>query len=123
MMFRLAARGIGAQSVLETRRGSDQAHEVTIDLIAPPETPPRDTRQIDGRAALSGLEVMRINPAVIAEFGLPPEAEGVLVTQARDLAGRAGLRTGRCASGDQRHARGQPRGCRCACRNADPDFG
>lgn len=93
MMFRLAARGIGAQAVLETRRG-DQAREVTIDLIAPPETPPRDTRRIDGRAALSGLEVMRINPAVIAEFGLSPEAEGILVTQARDLAARAGLRPG-----------------------------
>ncbi|CUX79543.1 MAG: putative trypsin-like serine protease [Roseibaca calidilacus] len=93
MMFRMSAQGIGAQSVLEFRRGS-QTREVTVDLIAPPETPPRDTRQIGGRAALSGLEVMRINPAVIAEFGLSPEAEGVLVTQARNLAGRVGLRPG-----------------------------
>lgn len=93
MMFRLAARGIGGQSVLSYRRGAAE-RTVTIDLIAPPETPARDTRQINGRTALSGLEVMRINPAVIAEFGLSPEAEGVLVTQARDLAGRVGLRPG-----------------------------
>lgn len=93
MMFRLAAKGIGARSVLQTRRG-DRAREVTIDLIAPPETPPRKTRWIEGRAALSGLEVMRINPAVIAEFGLSPEAEGILVTQSRDLAARVGLRPG-----------------------------
>lgn len=93
MMFRLAARGIGAQAVLEIRRAG-KGREVAIDLIAPPETPPRDTRQIAGRAALAGLEVMRINPAVIAEFNLSPEAEGILVTQARDLAGRVGLRSG-----------------------------
>lgn len=93
MMFRLAARGIGAQSVLQTRRGR-QERAVTIDLIAPPETPSRETRQIDGRAALAGLVVMRINPAVIAEFGLAPEAEGILVAQARDLAARVGLRPG-----------------------------
>jgi S1-C subfamily serine protease len=93
MMFRLAARGIGAQSRLTFRRdGRDR--DVTIDLVAPPETPPRDTRQITGRTALSGLEVMRINPAVIAEYGLSPDAEGILVTQARDLAGRVGLRRG-----------------------------
>lgn len=93
MMFRLAARGIGAQSVLRTRRGS-QEREVSIDLIAPPDLPARDTRQITGRTALSGLEVMRINPAVIAEFGLSPAAEGILVTQARDFAARVGLRPG-----------------------------
>lgn len=93
MMFRLAAKGIGGQSVLETRRGAD-SREVTIDLIAPPESPERQTRRIDGRSALAGLEVMRINPAVIAEFGLSPDADGILVTQAQDLAGRVGLRPG-----------------------------
>lgn len=93
MMFRFAARGIGGQSVLHTRRDAE-TRDVMIDLIAPPETPPRATRQIDGRVALAGLEVMRINPAVIAEFGLSPEAEGILVTQSRDLAGRVGLRPG-----------------------------
>ncbi|WP_435874556.1 trypsin-like peptidase domain-containing protein [Roseinatronobacter sp.] len=93
MMFRLAAKGLGAQSVLQTRRDG-QTREVTVDLIAPPETPPRDTRRIEERSALSGLEVVRINPAVIAEFGLSPEAGGILVTQARDLAARVGLRPG-----------------------------
>jgi Do/DeqQ family serine protease len=93
MMFRLAARGIGETAVLRTRRGT-QERDVTIDLIAPPEEPARETRQIDGRSALSGLEVMRVNPAVIAEFGLPPDAEGILVTQVRDLAARVGLRPG-----------------------------
>jgi len=93
MMFRLAAKGLGAQSVLETLRDG-QTREVKVDLISPPETPPRDARRIEGRSALSGLEVMRINPAVIAEFGLSPDAGGVLVTQARDLAARIGLRPG-----------------------------
>ena len=93
MLFRLAARGIGAQASLLTRRGTDM-REVMIDLIAPPESPPRDTRQIAGRTALAGLTVMRINPAVIAEFGLSPEAQGVLVAVARDMAARVGLQPG-----------------------------
>ncbi|MGP9790787.1 trypsin-like peptidase domain-containing protein [Roseinatronobacter sp. NSM] len=93
MMFRLASRGIGSTSALVYRRGADM-QQVQIDLIAPPDNPDRQARSISGRSALRGLSVARINPAVIAEFNLPPSAQGVLVTSVQDFAARTGLRTG-----------------------------
>lgn len=93
MMFRLASRGIGATSELVYRRGDD-LRMAQIDLISPPDTPDRMARRVEGRSALRGLSVARINPAVIAEFNLPPNAEGILVTSVQDFAARTGLRTG-----------------------------
>ncbi len=93
MMFRLAARGLGAQSELSYRRGLEHG-QVVIDLVAPPEIPDRAARTVEGQTALHGLSVARINPAVIAEFTLPPDADGILVTDLSDLSARTGLRRG-----------------------------
>jgi S1-C subfamily serine protease len=93
MMFRLAARGLGGQSDLTYRRGAQTA-TATIALDLPPNTPDRQTRQIDGASPLRGLEVMRINPAVIAELDLPTDAVGIVVSDLRDFAARTGLRFG-----------------------------
>lgn len=93
MMFRLAARGLGAQSELTFRRGLDTLG-TEIDLIEPPDSPPRQARSVEGNSALRGLSIVRINPAVIAEYTLAPSAEGILVTGLADLAARTGLRPG-----------------------------
>ena len=93
MMFRLAARGLDAQSELTYRRGLDTLR-AEIDLIAPPDSPDRQARTVEGRVALRGLSVVRINPAVIAEYGLAPSVEGILVTELADLAARTGLLPG-----------------------------
>lgn len=93
MMFRLAARGLGAQSDLLFRRGATE-QSVRIDLIAPPDTPDRQALTVSGNSTLRGLSVVRINPAVSAEYNLSPDAEGVLVTGLSDLAARTGLRLG-----------------------------
>lgn len=93
MMFRLAARGLGGQSDLTYRRGPDVA-SVTIALDLPPDMPDRQTRRVDGPSALRGLEVMRINPAVIAELDLPTDASGIVVSDLQDFAARTGLRFG-----------------------------
>ncbi|MCC5999489.1 MAG: hypothetical protein JJU19_01305 [Pararhodobacter sp.] len=94
MMFRLAARGIGADSTFAYRRGGRES-EVTMTLRAPPEVPPRNRLDVaDRRLVLTGLVAETINPAVIAEYGLPPGSSGVIVAEARDLAHRAGLRGG-----------------------------
>ncbi|WFE75938.1 trypsin-like peptidase domain-containing protein [Roseinatronobacter sp. S2] len=93
MMFRLASQGIGSSSELSYRHGDD-IRTTRMNLIAPPETPDRQARSIDGRSALRGLSVARINPGVIAEFNLSPSAEGVLATSVQDFAARTGLRTG-----------------------------
>ncbi len=93
MMFRLAARGIGA----EARLGylSDEAPgEVVLALRGPPEDPPRNRQEFDRRSVLSGLVAETINPAVMAERGLSPGVTGVVVVEAHDMARRAGLREG-----------------------------
>jgi S1-C subfamily serine protease len=93
MMFRLASLGIGARVGVDyLRDGVPQSAEVT--LVAPPETPDRDTTAITEDVALRGLTVARINPALIAELDLPLAAEGVAVTAVADLAARAGFAAG-----------------------------
>lgn len=93
MMFRLAARGLGAQSELGYRRGADE-RKARIDLITPPDTPDRQALTVTSQSALRGLSVARINPAVIAEYNLALDVEGILVTGLADMAARSGLRPG-----------------------------
>lgn len=93
VIFRLSSIGIGKQVPLVYRRGRDEI-ETEITLIAPPDSPPRKPLTLDGATVLRGLSVSNVNPAVIAEMGLPPQAEGVVVTGAVDRAARVGLRPG-----------------------------
>ncbi|WP_071797377.1 trypsin-like peptidase domain-containing protein [Natronohydrobacter thiooxidans] len=93
MMFRLAARGLGAEADLTFRR-RERVQDATIALIAPPDIPDRAERTIIQRSALRGLSVARINPAVSAEYNLSPDAQGILVIELRDIAARTGLREG-----------------------------
>lgn len=90
MIFRMSTAGIGTTlDVGYLRDGTRDVVQVT--LIAPPETPPRDARRIGPGSPLEGLAVARINPAVLAEFDLPMQAAGVVVTEAEALAARLGL--------------------------------
>lgn len=93
MMFRFAARGLGGQAELTFRRGTMLAL-AKVQLDAPPDRPARDPRRVDAPSALRGLNVARINPAVIAEYDLPIDADGVVVTDLQDFAARTGLRVG-----------------------------
>ena len=93
MIFRMSARGIGARSEVTYLRDG-KARQAMVDLVAPPDSPPRDPRRIGRGSALEGLEVARINPAVIAEWALPMQAEGVIVTGVQAWAAQAGLAPG-----------------------------
>ncbi|KPQ05971.1 MAG: putative trypsin-like serine protease [Rhodobacteraceae bacterium HLUCCA12] len=90
--FRLSARGIGATATLRYMRG-DEPEEVEIELIAPPETPPRNRLEVSA-PALRGLVAETVNPAVIAEYNLAPGSSGVVVADVAGIAARAGLRPG-----------------------------
>jgi Do/DeqQ family serine protease len=93
MIFRMSARGIGARTEVTFLQGG-KARQAMVDLVAPPDSPPRDARRIGRGSALEGLEVARINPAVIAEWALPMQAEGVIVTGVQAWAAQAGLAPG-----------------------------
>ncbi|MFC2968891.1 Do family serine endopeptidase [Acidimangrovimonas pyrenivorans] len=93
MLFRMTTIGVGATARVDyLHRG--QPRTAAIRMIAPPETPPREALTITSNLVFRGLSLARINPAVIAEMGLPQTATGVVVTGARDLAAQIGLERG-----------------------------
>jgi len=89
MLYRMSVAGIGALARLSVvQDGIETA--LDLRLIKPPETPARAERTLGPEDVLSGIKVSQINPAVIAELGLPLSSEGVVVVDA----GRVGPRIG-----------------------------
>lgn len=93
MIYRMSVAGLGGQAVL-TRLRDGEADHVMIDLVAPPESPPRDTRHAGSRSPIPGLTLSRVNPAVIDEYGLALGSEGVVVEVPGEIGTRLGLRPG-----------------------------
>lgn len=93
MIYRMSVVGLGVPAeVTFSRRGSVQ--DVQVALIAAPEDPPRDMTVLTDQSLFPGLALVQINPAVLSEFNLPLETEGVVVMDAGPFAARAGLRSG-----------------------------
>ncbi|WP_171240996.1 trypsin-like peptidase domain-containing protein [Ruegeria sp. HKCCA5491] len=93
MKFRMSVAGVGGTSVLTLLRG-DSSEEIEIALIKAPETPSADETTLDDQTVMPGLEVSRINPAVISRMGLLLSQTGVVVVDAGPYGGRSGLRAG-----------------------------
>ena len=91
MLYRMSVAGIGASVWLDVVR-SGVALRFNIKLISPPEIPARSVRTLGPKDILNGLKVSNINPAVIAELGLPLDSAGVVVTDAGPLSKRIGLK-------------------------------
>jgi S1-C subfamily serine protease len=95
MLFRLSVIGVGAEAALTYQPGAGGPEETAqVVLGPPPDRPARAPLTITANVPLRGLSVETVNPAVIADYGLPLAASGVVVTQAVDLAARIGLRPG-----------------------------
>ena len=89
----LSTIGIGRKAKFQIlSRGREKM--VTITLSTPPETVPRDQREIKGRSPFSGANVANLSPALAAEIGLRGKEKGVVVVNIRrgSLAARFGLR-------------------------------
>jgi len=93
MLFRMSVQGLGRGVDMVYLRDGNRA-VAQVALIAPPDDPPRDTLVLGARDVLTGVEVARINPAVMAELGLPLDKEGVVVVNPDRLGRRVGLQTG-----------------------------
>ncbi|WP_371228639.1 trypsin-like peptidase domain-containing protein [Roseovarius sp. 2305UL8-3] len=93
MIYRMSAAGLGGQAVV-TRVRDGEVSDVTLDLIAAPDDPPRDTLRTTRRSAIPDLMLEQVNPAVIAEFDLPLMSEGVVVADPGEIGARVGLRPG-----------------------------
>ena len=93
--YRLTTRGIGDAAELKLwRRGSQRT--VRVDLIAPPEDPPRQMTTLSGRHPLSGAVVANMSPALAEELGERRFEPGVTVlgVAGSGTAVRFGLRRG-----------------------------
>lgn len=93
MVYRMSVAGTG-MSVPVTRIRSGKPLDVAVPLMVAPDTPPRAEITLTQSTALPGLQLARINPAVIAEMNLPLEAFGVAVLSAGPIGPRVGLKQG-----------------------------
>jgi Do/DeqQ family serine protease len=93
MAFRMSVAGIGAETTV-TRLRQGAAREVTVAMIRPPDTPPRAQRTTGRGAAIPGMTLSTVNPAVIDAHDLPLSARGVVVDDPGRVGRRAGLRAG-----------------------------
>ncbi|MCR8550933.1 trypsin-like peptidase domain-containing protein [Salipiger sp. P9] len=93
MLFRMSVRGLGHRAQIRYLHDGTP-RQAEVEMIAPPETPPRDAVILGETAVLPGLALARINPAVSAELGLPLPGEGIVVTDPGPYGARIGLRPG-----------------------------
>lgn len=93
MVFRMTVAGLGAQAQITYARDG-QIDTVAVPMQVAPEQPARDQRVLGEKSVLPGLAVVNINPGVLADYGLPLSAKGVMVQDPGPYGQRAGLRPG-----------------------------
>jgi len=78
LRFRLATRSLGDTVPLTVfRRGREM--EIPLELVPPPDDPPRNITDLEGRHPLLGAKVGNLNPALAAELGIDTDAVGVMI--------------------------------------------
>ena len=94
VLYRLATKGVGTQAGLVITRNG-RRREVTLGLIAAPETVPRNITEITGENPFTGARVANLSPALAEEMSID-EISGVVVfeTDAASTARRIGFRPG-----------------------------
>lgn len=93
MIYRMSVAGLGAKARV-TRFREGRETEITVNLIAAPEQPPRNTIVTGRGSAIPGMRVETVNPAVAAERGLPGDIEGVIIVDPGQIGARIGLAPG-----------------------------
>ena len=93
MVFRMTIAGIG-QTAQVTRIRDGAAEVVAVAMLAAPESPDSEEITLSDKTVLPGLTVARVNPAIIARYGLPLSLNGILVTNPEALGARVGLQPG-----------------------------
>lgn len=93
MIFRMTVQGIGGQAkVTRVRDGEASVH--MVDMVSAPNDPPAEPLELGDRTVLPGLALARVNPQMMAKYGLPLDLEGVIVTDPGQFGARVGLRPG-----------------------------
>jgi serine protease Do len=107
LRFRIATLPVGEKASFAVwRRGKTEA--IVVDLVAPPENPPRQATKIDGVNPLSGATVANLSPALAEELNLDSTDSGVIILTIQDgsTADRLRFRAGdRIAAIESKHIR------------------
>jgi serine protease Do len=82
LRFRIATLPVGGTADLTIWR-RDRERRLRVDLVAPPEDPPRETTEMGGANPLSGTTVANMSPALAEELGLDAALPGVYVLEVR----------------------------------------
>lgn len=93
--YRITALPVGSTAEFGIVR-QGQKSMLHVEMIAPPEDPPRHETLVSGRNPVAGAKIANLSPAVAEEIGLLGVQHGVVVTQVKDetLAARVGLQPG-----------------------------
>ena len=92
MLHHMSVQGVGETARIAYLSGGE-TREADVAMIEAPDEPPANP--IDLReGTLAGLSVATINPRISAEYGLPTELTGVIVTGVNGALRRVGLRPG-----------------------------
>ncbi|MBI3452057.1 MAG: DegQ family serine endoprotease [Rhodospirillales bacterium] len=91
LRFRIATLPVGATVTMKLWR-TEQERSVSVALIAPPETPPREATALRGNHPLGGATVANMSPALAEEMGLDVPPRGVILTEVRRGSPAAQLR-------------------------------
>jgi serine protease Do len=82
LRFRLSTLNVDTTVPVKIMRGGKE-QIVQLKLAAPPEDPPRDLSQLDGRQPLSGASVVNMSPAVAEEMGLAEWRPGIVIVEVK----------------------------------------
>ena len=95
LQYRIGVNNDGDSANVVFVRGG-KTRNATVKLSLPPETPARDTRELEGNHPLNGVTVDNLSPRFSEELGLDPLSKGVVVSEvaSRSFAARRGLRPG-----------------------------
>lgn len=93
--YRFALRGIEGKAKLTIQRGRERLDK-TVDLMPPPEMPPRQAVELKGRSPLAGATVANLSPAVAEELDMDSGSEGAVLLDVTDgsPASRVGFQKG-----------------------------
>ncbi len=80
MRYRIGSRDIGGRILMEVQSDDRQRH-LLFDLVAAPETPPRNETVVEQKNAgpFIGVKIANLNPALVDELRLEDMPEGVIV--------------------------------------------
>ena len=93
MVFRMSVTGIGGHVDVTHRRGMEE-RIANVAMITAPNEPAPDPEVLDDRTVLPGLAVARANPALILQYQMSLQTQGIFVTDPGRFGARAGLRPG-----------------------------